>query len=106
MAAAVATVVALAAAATPVLAVVALAADIWASGAAARISVAWRVMEALAANISDSGGHVGNGGIGLRQHAFHRFGRNRSGYGFYGAYPDCYDWYELHPDQPLPLSCS
>jgi hypothetical protein len=52
------------------------------------------------------GGHAGNGGIGLRQHAFHRFGRDRPGYGFYGAYPDCYDWYELHPDQPLPLSCS
>ena len=98
MAVAAATVVALAAAATPVLAVVALAADIWASAAAARISAAWRMME--------FGGHAGAGGIGLRQHAFHRFGRYRPGYGFYGAYPDCYDWYELHPDQPLPLSCS
>ncbi|MGG2329592.1 hypothetical protein ACE40V_24885, partial [Salmonella enterica] len=48
------------------------------------------------------GGHVG----GLRQHAFHRYGGFVPGYGFYGAYPDCYDWYELHPAQPLPLSCS
>lgn len=48
------------------------------------------------------GDHAG----GLRQHAFHRSGHFRSGYGFYGAYPDCYDWYELHPYQPLPLSCS
>ena len=47
-------------------------------------------------------GHDG----GFRQHAFHHFGRFRSGYGFYGAYPGCYDWYELHPYQPLPLSCS
>ncbi|MDA9426502.1 MULTISPECIES: hypothetical protein [Bradyrhizobium] len=49
------------------------------------------------------GDHVATGG--LRQHAFHRYDRFRSGYGFYG-YPDCYDWYELHPGRPLPLSCS
>lgn len=48
------------------------------------------------------GDHAG----GLRQHAFHRSGRFRPRYGFYGAYPDCYDWYELHPYQPFPLSCS
>ncbi|QHP66669.1 hypothetical protein EI171_04090 [Bradyrhizobium sp. LCT2] len=54
------------------------------------------------------GEHLGFGGHadGLRQHAFHHFGRYRPGYGFYGAYPDCYDRYELHPNQPLPLSCS
>jgi hypothetical protein len=46
-------------------------------------------------------GHIGAHGFGLHQHALHRFG----GYG-YGGYPDCYDWYELHPEQPLPLSCS
>jgi hypothetical protein len=49
-------------------------------------------------------GHAATGG--LRQHAFHHYDRYRSGSGFYGAYPDCYDWYELHPGQPLPLSCS
>jgi hypothetical protein len=55
------------------------------------------------------GGHIGASGavgahnFGLHQHAQHRFG----GYGYYNnAYPDCYDWYVLHPDQPLPLSCS
>jgi hypothetical protein len=46
------------------------------------------------------GDHIGARGFGLHQHALHRFG----GYGYYG-YPDCYDWYQLHPNQPLPLSC-
>jgi hypothetical protein len=41
---------------------------------------------------------------GFRQHAFHRYGG--TGYGSYGAYPDCYDWYELHPGRQFPLSCS
>jgi len=50
-----------------------------------------------------SGGHIGAHGYGLHQHALHRFGGYGPGYGYY---PDCYDWYELHPDQPLPLSCS
>jgi hypothetical protein len=50
------------------------------------------------------GGHIGAHGFGLHQHALHRFGGYGSGYGYY--YPDCYDWYSLHPDQPLPLSCS
>jgi hypothetical protein len=34
------------------------------------------------------------------------YGRYRPGYGYYYSDPDCYDWYALHPDQPLPLSCS
>ena len=51
-------------------------------------------------------GHVASDGAGFRQHAFHHFGRYRPGYGYYGYYPDCYDWYELHPGVPLPLSCS
>jgi hypothetical protein len=51
------------------------------------------------------GGHVGAHGFGLHQHALHRFGGYGPGYGYYG-YPDCYDWYVLHPNSPLPLSCS
>src|SRR6185295_11031067 len=56
------------------------------------------------------GGHVGGfggehmGAHGLHQHALHRFSGYGPGYGSY--YSDCYDWYALHPDQPLPLSCS
>jgi len=50
-------------------------------------------------------GAVGAHGFGLHQHASHRFGGYGPGYGYYN-YPDCYDWYYLHPDQPLPLSCS
>ena len=50
-------------------------------------------------------GSVGAHGFGLHQHASHRFGGYGPGYGYY-SYPDCYDWYYLHPDQPLPLSCS
>src|SRR6476646_3046745 len=50
-------------------------------------------------------GAVGAHGFGLHQHASHRFGGYGPGYGYY-SYPDCYDWYYLHPDQPLPLSCS
>jgi hypothetical protein len=46
-------------------------------------------------------GHVGAHGFGLHQHAFHHF----RGYGYGYGYPDCYDWYALHPDEPLPLSC-
>jgi hypothetical protein len=51
------------------------------------------------------GGHIGAHGFGLHQHALHRFGGYGPGYGYYG-YPDCYDWYVLHPNSPLPLSCS
>jgi hypothetical protein len=51
-----------------------------------------------------AGGHIGAHGYGLHQHALHRLGGYGPGYGYY--YPDCYDWYYLHPDQPLPLSCS
>jgi hypothetical protein len=51
------------------------------------------------------GDHFASHGMGLRQHAFHHDGHYRPGYGFYGSYPDCYDWYYLHPDEPLPLSC-
>lgn len=47
------------------------------------------------------GGHSSAHDFGLRQHAAHRFG----GYGYYGN-SDCYDWYVLHPNEPLPLSCS
>jgi hypothetical protein len=51
-------------------------------------------------------GHVGGDHIGaLHHHALHRFGGYGPGYGYYG-YPDCYDWYVLHPNSPLPLSCS
>ncbi|MFN4923827.1 hypothetical protein [Bradyrhizobium sp.] len=48
------------------------------------------------------GEHLGFGG--LRQHAFHHYGL--PGYGYYGAYPDCYNWYELHSNRPFPLNCS
>ena len=51
------------------------------------------------------GDHIGAHGFGLHQHALHRFGGYGPGYGYYG-YPDCYDWYVLHPNSPLPLSCS
>jgi hypothetical protein len=47
------------------------------------------------------GDHIGTHDFGLHQHAAHRFG----GYGYYGN-SDCYDWYVLHPNEPLPLSCS
>ena len=47
-------------------------------------------------------GHIGDHGFGLHQHAQHRFG----GYGYDYGYPDCYDWPYLHPNAPLPLSCS
>jgi len=54
------------------------------------------------------GSHIGadghTGAHGLHQHALHRFSGYGPGYGSY--YSDCYDWYALHPDQPLPLSCS
>jgi hypothetical protein len=49
------------------------------------------------------GGHIGAHGFGLHQHAFHHFRGYGPGYGYY--YPDCYDWYALHPYEPLPLSC-
>jgi hypothetical protein len=51
------------------------------------------------------GGHIGAHGFGLHQHALHRFGGYGPGYAYYYGYPDCYDWYVLHPNQPLPLSC-
>jgi hypothetical protein len=44
-------------------------------------------------------------GTGIHDHAMNHYGRYRPGYGYYGG-SDCYDWYVLHPDQPLPLSCS
>ncbi|MCC8941608.1 hypothetical protein H8A99_35530, partial [Bradyrhizobium sp. Arg68] len=55
------------------------------------------------------GDRIGRGehayGTGVH-HAIHHFGRYSPGYyGFYGD-SDCYDWYDLHPDTPLPLSCS
>ena len=55
------------------------------------------------------GGHIGAGigarDPGLHQHALHRYGGYRSGYGYFNDYPDCYDLY-LHPERPLPLNCS
>jgi hypothetical protein len=48
---------------------------------------------------------LGPRGIGIQQHAMHHYGRYRPGYGFYDGYVDCNDWYNLHPDEPLPLSC-
>jgi hypothetical protein len=44
-------------------------------------------------------------GAGIRYHAMHRYDRYLPGYSYGYADPNCYDWYELHPDQPLPLSC-
>jgi hypothetical protein len=44
-------------------------------------------------------------GDGIHYHAIHHYGRYRSGYAYYDN-PDCYNWELLHPDQPLPLSCS
>jgi hypothetical protein len=41
---------------------------------------------------------------GLHQHAMHRFRRYSPGY-LYDDGLDCYDWYRLHPGEPLPLSC-
>jgi hypothetical protein len=51
------------------------------------------------------GDHFGRG-VGIHDHAMHHYGRYRPGYGYYYGDSDCYDWYVLHPDQPLPLSCS
>lgn len=62
-------------------------------------------------------GHIGGDHLGLADHphpydtgihyhAMNHYGRYRPGYGYYYGEPDCYDWYALHPDQPLPLSCS
>ncbi|MET3905794.1 hypothetical protein ABID59_000115 [Bradyrhizobium sp. S3.3.6] len=45
-------------------------------------------------------------GTGIHDHAMNHYGRYRPGYGYYYGEPDCYDWYAMHPDQPLPLSCS
>lgn len=52
------------------------------------------------------GDHPHADGIGFHDHAMHRHGRYSPGYGYYYGDSDCYDWYVLHPDQPLPLSCS
>jgi hypothetical protein len=41
---------------------------------------------------------------GLHQHAMHHFRRYSPGY-LYDDGLDCYDWYRLHPGEPLPLSC-
>jgi hypothetical protein len=50
------------------------------------------------------GDHNHSYGSGLRDHGLHRFGRYWRGYG-YDSGLDCYDWYYLHPNEPLPLSC-
>jgi hypothetical protein len=52
------------------------------------------------------GDHPHPYGTGIHDHAMNHYGRYRPGYGYYYGDPDCYDWYALHPDQPLPLSCS
>lgn len=52
----------------------------------------------------DEGSHPHGGGV--QHHAIHHDRRYWSGYAYYYDNPDCYDWYLLHPDQPLPLSCS
>jgi len=50
------------------------------------------------------GDHNHSYGSGLHDHGVHRFGRYWRGYG-YDSGLDCYDWYYLHPNEPLPLSC-
>jgi hypothetical protein len=50
------------------------------------------------------GDHNHSYGSGLHDHGLHRFGRYWRGYG-YDSGLDCYDWYYLHPNEPLPLSC-
>ena len=59
-------------------------------------------------SIHVGGDHLGMDhpyGAGIRYHAMHRYDRYLPGYSYGYADPNCYDWYELHPDQPLPLSC-
>jgi hypothetical protein len=58
------------------------------------------------------GDHLGLGdhphpyGTGIHYHAMNHYGRYRPGYAYSYGDPGCYDWYALHPDRPLPLSCS
>ena len=96
------------------LAAASVAAAIWVAVLAVEVTLEALAAEATsvalaantwAASAMDTSAPLGAHGFGLHQHASHRFGGYGPGYGYY-SYPDCYDWYYLHPDQPLPLSCS